>query len=171
MLLVLDDEPLLILDTDQNKGYRAAFSAIPVNFQLHTVLMGQLFGDPREGWIEAVGFDLTAVRHALSHVCDHTAPTLTGAFNLWNWTGLQADGTLPELDTASEHWIWNEGVPADIVPFEGLRIVILGQPPYARSWRGGLIFDGMLPEFVVHEKLPESTVKEWFRRLGAAAKP
>ncbi len=171
MLLVLDDEPILVLDTDQNKGYRATISAIPDNFQLHTVLMGRLFGDPREGWIEAAGFDLAAVRRAMSQVCDRTGPTLTGAFNLWNWTGLQADGTLPEPGSASEHWIWNEGVPADIVPFEGLRIVILGQPPYARSWRGGLIFAGMLPEFVVQEKLPESAVREWFRRLGAAAKP
>jgi hypothetical protein len=171
MLLVLDDEPLLVLDTDQNKGYRAAFSAIPDNFQLHTVLMGRLFGDPREGWIEATGFDMASIRHAMTHVCDDKAPTLSGAFNLWNWTGLQPDGTLPEPGTASDHWIWNEGVPADIVPFEGLRVVILGQAPYVRSWRGGLIFGGMVPEFVVTEKLPEHEVRAWFRRLGAAPKP
>ncbi len=171
MLLVLDDEPLLVLDTDQNKGYRATFSAIPDNFQLHTVLMGHLFGDPQEGWIEATGFDMAAIRHAMTHVCDDHAPTLTGAFNLWNWTGLQSDGTLPEKGTESDHWIWNEGVPADIVPFEGLRVVILGPPPYNRSWRGGLIFNGMVPEFEVTEKLTEPEVKEWFRKLGAAPKP
>jgi hypothetical protein len=171
MLLVLDDEPLLVLDADQNKGYRATFSAIPDNFQLHTVLMGRLFGDPAEGWIEAVGFDMAAVRRAMSHICDASAPTLTGAFNLWNWTGLQRDGTLPEARKASDHWIWNEGVPADIVPFEGLRVVILGPPPYDRSWRGGLIFDGMIPQFVVTEKLSENDVKAWFRKLGAAPRP
>jgi hypothetical protein len=171
MLLVLDDEPLLVLDTDQNKGYRATFSAIPDNFQLHTVLMGHLFGDPNDGWIEAQGFDMDAVRHAMSHLCDRTAPTLSGAFNLWNWTGLQGDGTLPQANTASDHWIWNEGVPADIVPFEGLRVVILGPPPYSRSWRGGLIFGGMLPEFVVTEKLREPDVLAWFQKLAAAPKP
>ena len=171
MLLVLDDEPLLVLDTDEDKGYRATFSAIPDNFQLHTVLMGTLFGDPREGWIEAVGFDMNAIRHAMTHVCDQSAPTLTGAFNLWNWTGLQADGTLPKPGSASDHWIWNEGVPADIVPFEGQRVVILGPPPYSRSWRGGLIFNGMIPELVVTEKLTKDEVRSWFRKLAAAPKP
>lgn len=169
MLMVLDDEPLLILDTDQNKGYRAAISAIPDNFQLHTVLMGHLFGDPDDGWIEAVGFDHEAVRHAMRHVCGPSAPVLTGAFNLWNWTGLRRDGTLPDAMGSSDHWIWNEGVPADIVPFEGLRVVILGQSPYERSWRGGLIFADMIPEFVVQEKLSAPEVKDWFRKLGAAA--
>jgi hypothetical protein len=171
MLLVLDDEPLLVLDTDQYKGYRAVFGAIPDNFQLHTFLMGHFLGDPAEGWIERSGFDTAAIRHAMTHVCDDTAPTLTGAFNLWNWTGLQAEGTLPEPGSATDHWIWNEGVPADVVPFEGLRVVILGPPPYARSWRGGLIFGGMVPEFAVTEKLPEGEVRAWLRRLGAAPKP
>jgi hypothetical protein len=171
MLLVLDDEPLLVLDTDQNKGYRGTISAIPDNFTLHTQLMGRLFGDPAEGWIEAVGFDKEAIAYAMTHVGGKDAPTVTGAFNLWNWTGLQADGTLPKPMAATEHWIWNEGVPADILPFEGARVVLLGPPAYSRSWRGGLIFDGLLPEFVVNEKLPESAVREWFRKLAAAPRP
>jgi hypothetical protein len=171
MLLVLDDETLLVLDTDQHKGYRITFGAIPDNFGMHTQLMGHLLGDPADGWIEAEGFDLAAVRHAMTHVCDRSAPVLTGAFNLWNWTGLQPDGTLPQPGTGSEHWIWNEGVPADITPFEGVRVVILGPPPYARHWRGGLIFSGMLPEFVVTEKLSGRAVAEWFRKLAAAPKP
>jgi hypothetical protein len=171
MLLMLDDEPLLVLDTDQYRGYRITFSAIPDNFALHTYLMGHLFGDPAEGWIEAVGFDRKPIEYAMTHVCDQNAPPIKGAFNLWSWTGLQPDGTLPKPQSGSEHWIWNEGVPADIVPFEGLRVVILGQHPYARSWRGGLIFSGLRPEFVVQEKLPEGFVKEWLRKLGNAPRP
>lgn len=171
MLLMLDDEPLLVLDTDQNKGYRVTFGGIPDNFQLHTQLMGHLLGDPNDGWIEAEGFDLKAVRYAMTHVCDDKAPAVTGAFNLWNWTGVQPDGTLPRPGTANDHWVWNEGVPADIVPFEGLRVVVLGPPPYSRGWRGGLIFSGLTPEFVVNEKLPPSAVTEWLRKLGAAPKP
>jgi len=114
---------------------------------------------------------MNAIHHAMTHVCDQSAPTLTGAFNLWNWTGLQADGTLPKPGSASDHWIWNEGVPADIVPFEGQRVVILGPPPYSRSWRGGLIFNGMIPELVVTEKLTKDEVRSWFRKLAAAPKP
>jgi hypothetical protein len=171
MLMVLDEEPLLVLDTDQNKGYRGTISGIPDNFTLHTLLMGRLFGDPRQGWIEATGIELDPIRYAMTHSCDQNGPVLTGAFNLWNWTGLQSDGTLPAANLEATHWIWNEGVPADIRPFEGLRIVVLGQPAYSRSWRGGLVFAGMIPEFDIREKLAESAVREWFRKLGAAPKP
>lgn len=169
MLLVLDDEPMLVLDTDQNKGFKITFSGIPDNFTLHTCLMGTLIGDPREGWIEAIDFDLESVRRAMGHICGDNAPSLTGAFNLWNWTGLQPDGTLPAEQFENTHWIWNEGVPADIAPFDGMRVVILGPPPYERHWRGGLLFSGLVPELTITEKLPESAVKEWLQKLAAAA--
>lgn len=176
MLLVLDDASLLVLDSDQNKGYRAKISGIADNFQLHTVLMGRLFGDPAEGWIDAEGFDMDQIRRAMTEVCDKSSPIIQGAFNLWNWSGVLPDGKLPSLkgqdqSNGFEHWIWNEGVPADIATFEGERIVILGPPAYERSWRGGLIFNGMQPEFVVREKLSEEAVKQWFQKLGAAPKP
>jgi len=171
MLLVLDDEPLLVLDTDQNKGYRVTISAIPDNFQLHTALMAHLLGDPRQGWIEGIGFDRDAARYALIHTCDESSPILTGAFNLWNWTGLQADGKLTSNVEGNDHWIWNEGTPADIATFDGLRVVVLGPPPYHRTWRGGMIFHGMLPEFVVTEKLALADVQSWLHKLAAASKP
>jgi hypothetical protein len=133
--------------------------------------MGHLIGDPKDGWIEVTDFDRKPVHHAMTHLCDNNAPTLRGVFNLWNWTGLAPDGTLPKASLANEHWVWNEGVPADIAPFEGTRVVVLGPPAYNRAWPGGLIFSGLTPEFKVDEKLPEGVVKDWLRRLGAAPRP
>ncbi len=171
MLLTLDDEPLLVLDADQGRGYRVTISGISDNFSLHTHLMGHLIGDPAKGLIAAKGFDTAAIRYAMTHIADNAAPTLTGAFNLWNWTGVKTDGTLPTGNLDSDAWIWNEGVPADILHFEGTRVIVLGPPAYARHWHGGLIFGGMKTEFSVDEVLPEPEVRAWLMRLGAAPRP
>lgn len=167
MLLVLDDEPLLVLHPERKLGYRATISAIPDNFTLHTVLMANLLGDPREGWIDAEGEDLRLLRRATIAQGGESAPVVAGLFNLVNWTGVDASRKLASGTQASDHWIWNEGVPADIRPFDGLRIVVLGDPPYQRSWRAGLMFSGMLPEFTVQEKLPASEVSAWLAKLAA----
>jgi len=168
MLMILDDEPLLILDAGQLKGYRGKMSGMPDNFSLHMFLMGTLVGDPKQGWLTAKNVDLKAIRLAMTQLCHDQGPVLTGAFNLWNWTGVQADGTLPAGSLASDAWIWNEGVPTDIVPFEGQRIVVLGEPSYHRQWRGGLVFGGLPPELEIQEKLPEASVREWLKKLGTA---
>ena len=168
MLLVLDDEPLLVLHPERKLGYRATISATPDNFTLHTVLMANLFGDPHDGWIDADGEDLRLLRRAVIAQGGESAPVVAGLFNLVNWTGVDASGKLATGKQSSDHWIWNEGVPADIRLYEGLRIVLLGDPPYQRSWRAGLMFNGMLPEFAVQEKLPASEVSVWLAKLAAA---
>jgi hypothetical protein len=98
---------------------------------------------------------------------------VTGAFNLWNWPGLDPDGRLPEAQTttASAHWIWNEGYPAEIVPFEGCRVVLLGPPPYERHWRAGRAFGGMTGELTVERQLSAAQVSDWLKRLAQAPRP
>jgi hypothetical protein len=59
----------------------------------------------------------------------------TGVWNLYNWTVLDEEGRLsPPAKDDPKHWIWNEGMPADILPFEGQRIILLGPPAYLRWW-------------------------------------
>ena len=55
-----------------------------------------------------------------------------------------------DLMTGSAYWIWNEGVPADIPTFEGTRVVLLGPPPYERSWNSVRRF----PDLAVDLHLP-----------------
>lgn len=171
MLLVLDGEPILVLDTDQSKGFRITLSGVPDNFNLHTLLMANLVGDPAEGWIEAEGIDLEEIRTAANCLATHDAPSVSGLFNLWNWPGVQPDGTLMDSMTGSGLWIWNEGVPADILSFESTRVIVLGPSPYSRGWNGGRVFDGLEPEFRVDEKLPVEVVTDWLKRLGSAPRP
>jgi hypothetical protein len=95
-------------------------------------------------------------------------PPAVGAFNLWNWQGLLPDGSLPTGLNGKEHWIWNEGVPADVAPFEGQRVVLLGPSPYARTWNAGRFFPAMKGELEVLEILAPAQVQDWLSRIAAA---
>jgi hypothetical protein len=81
---------------------------------------------------------------------------------------LQKDATLPAVPTsAHEHRIWNEGVLADIVPFAGTRIVLLGPTNLHRNWNGGRLFPFMEATFKVVETMTPDTATDWLKRIAA----
>jgi hypothetical protein len=171
MLRVLDDETLLVLHVEQRKGFEVRISGISDNFQLHTLLAGALIGEPAKGWIAGEAPSTRAVSECRDAPPDRSGGDyVTGAFNLVNWTGLQPDGTLPAgpRSDASQHWIWNEGCPAEIAPFEGRRVVLLGPRPYARNWRAGRQFPGMVGALTVQRTLGRAEVENWLHRLASA---
>lgn len=173
MLQVLDDETIVVIHVAQRRGYEVHIGGLADNFQLHTLLAGALIGPSEDGLLAG---DAPAER-ALAEcrdapVSDSGGESITGAFNLWNWPALQSDGQLPEEQTEhSDDWIFNEGCPADIASFEGHRIVLLGPPPYQRSWRAGRAFQGMAAELNVERILTDSEVADWIARLKVAEKP
>lgn len=174
MLQVLDDETLLVLHVEQRKGFEVRIGGIADNFQLHTLLGGALIGAPARGWIAGEAPSKLAVdecRDAPLH--RGGGDIVTGPFNLFNWTALGPDGVLPEgtESDAADHWIWNEGWPAEIAPFEGRRVVLLGPPPYVRSWRAGRQFPGMVGELTCERALGMSEVDDWLHRLAKAPRP
>jgi hypothetical protein len=70
----------------------------------------------------------------------------------------------------TDHFIWNEGVPADILPFEGTRMVLIGPAPFSRSWNGGRPFHGMRASLEVVEALEPTAVQEWVGRITTAVR-
>lgn len=141
LLLVLDDEPLIVLHRATSQGWRCTMSGIGDNFQLHTLLAGQ--------FAEAVG---------------ETPPTRTEL----NAAGTGADvqprggikGTFNLVD-AFGAWIWNEGRPADIPHCDGTRIVVLDPPAYARSWNAGRPYPLMAPSLTVEASLSAAETAQW----------
>jgi hypothetical protein len=168
MLAVLDDEPLLVLHPAQKKGYRVRIEGIASNFDLHTLLGAALIGDPSEGWLEGKAPSPDVIE-ALQGRAPTEPPQMIGVFNLVNYTGLGKDGTiLKEMKPGGRwqsDWIWNEGTPADILPFEGLRVILLTDPPYTRLWNVQRIFDGMIGRLYVDDTLTPEQVQEWLHRL------
>jgi hypothetical protein len=171
MLRVLDDEPLVVLHPGQGRGYRVRISGISDNFQLHALLAGHLIGNPAAGLLRGEPIDPRITAFATDAPAEGGADQFTGPFNLWNWTGLLPDGTLPGGTDGSDDWVWNEGTPADIRPFDGVRVVLIGPPPYTRHWRVGRQFPGMVAEFVTERALTPAEVRDWLARIAAAPRP
>jgi hypothetical protein len=173
MLQVLDNEPLVVLHVEQRKGFEVRISGIADNFQLHTLLEGAIIGAPANGWVDGKAPSARAIAQYRDAVIDERGgEDVTGAFNLYNWTALQPDGTLFSglgKDIAGQ-WIWNEGCPADIAPFEGLRIVLLGPSPYVRNWSAGRQFQGMRGELTIERVLDSASVNDWLHRLIHASR-
>jgi hypothetical protein len=186
MLQVLDDEELVVLAPELGRGWRVQIGGIGDNFQLHTLLAGAIVGPAEDGLCpgpvgvlsdedegEEPGRPLSprAVGAARDLPVSADEPGVWSFLQLWNWTALQPDGRLPDdVMRQTDHFIWNEGVPADVAAFEGTRVVLVGPAPFSRSWNGGRIFHGMRARLDVVETLNPAAVQSWLDRLAAAAR-
>lgn len=133
MLQVLDDEPLLVLHPKARRGFRCMIHGVADNFQLHVLLLGALEGKGVNGQLQS--------REALAAASDASEPSEATAQSDWqlvNWFGLRT-GMVDH-----ESWIWNEGVPADIATFDGLRVVLIDTSKIQRSWDAQRVFPGMI---------------------------
>ena len=81
---------------------------------------------------------------------------------------MKPDATLSDPLAGSAHWVWNEGVPADIPPFEGTRVVLLGPPPYDRSWNCVRKFPDMTGALHLEHILSADETRDFLARIAAA---
>lgn len=168
ILETLDDEEIVVIDPVLEKGYRVKISGIGDNYQLQTLLIDALVGNPEKGWLPGQRPDPRIVAAARDQRISPEAPTATGQFNLISWQGLQADGKLDKGPSADANWIWGEGIPADIPPFENTRIILIEPAPYVRSWNADRRFDAMPGHLQVVEKMKTEDVRDWLKRIAAA---
>ncbi|WP_280674057.1 hypothetical protein [Kitasatospora sp. MAA19] len=119
LALMLDDEPLLVLDRPTGTGYLLRMDGLGDTFQLHTLLADVLIGG---GHLPGTRPDPEVVALARTAVLDGRRVIATGAFNL-----VAPDGS----------WLWNEGTPGDIPVVDGVRTLVLDPLPYERSWSAG----------------------------------
>jgi hypothetical protein len=125
-LLLLDDEPLLVLDRASGRGFRMRMSGVADNFQLQTMMAGVLIGGghlPGEAPSPETLALCTADRIDVDAA--RALPPTSRAFN---------------FVTPSGHWIWSEGVPADIPVVDGVRRLVLDPPPYQHNFGAGRFF-------------------------------
>jgi hypothetical protein len=153
LLLVLDDEPLIVLHRETGRGFNLTISGVGDNFQLHTLLAAHLMGGRWRGKLP--GRAPSAAMVAAATDGDPTPDeSIVGQFNLVDGYG---------------KWIWNEGRPYDIPLFHGVRIVVLDPPPYARSWNTGRLYPLMTPTVTVAGRLPRHEAAEWLRLIAHPA--
>jgi hypothetical protein len=169
ILDVLDDEDAIILHPEEKLGFRVRIRGIADNFQLHTLLAAELIGDPFDGWISGRPIPPRVAAAARDKPASDDL-IAEGRFGLFQWRGLQLDGSLPPGFDGSAFWLWGEGRPADIERFEEMRVVLLGPPAYVRTWNAARRFDAMPADLSVVEKLPRAEVDDWLRRITSASR-
>jgi hypothetical protein len=153
LLLILDDEPLLVLDrgfAGTGRGYRVTIGGIGDNFQLHTLLAAALIGDSSRGLLP--GRAPTEDELAAAGTGDDLQPA--GGLH-GNWNMVDAYG----------EWIWNEGRPADIPHLGGVRVVVLDPEPYPRSWNAGRQYPLMTPQLRVDGQISPTEAADWLTRV------
>lgn len=149
-LIVLDDEPVIVLHRETGTGYALRMTGIGDNFQLHTLLADALIGG---GHIPGEA----PAAEAVAMCRDMPGMQLTqGSFNL-----VAPDGT----------WIWNEGTPSDIPVVDGTRLLVLDPAPYQRSWPAGRFFPHMLGDLTLERVLAPEETTAWFEHVSTAEDP
>ncbi|WP_338702783.1 hypothetical protein V2W30_35945 [Streptomyces sp. Q6] len=149
-LLVLDDEPLIVIDRPSGTGYALRMTGLGDTFQLHTLLADRLAGGGHLPGYVPTPREVAVCRDAPGQV-----PT-KGTFNL-----VAPDGG----------WIWNEGTPSDIPVVEGSRLLVLDPPPYERGWPAGRFFPGMTGDLVLERVLTAEETARWSAHVLPAGKP
>jgi hypothetical protein len=172
LLAVLDNEPFLVLHPGLGIGFRLNVSGVADNFQLHTLLADLLIEDPFAAPSSGLKLPGQKPSAAVAAVAKGAGPMQIdegseGVWDMYQWTAVEPSGHLRD-DVPSEHWIWGEGIPADIEVRDGFRVILLGSPSYSRSWNTARQFDAMRPRITVEETLDKAAVTAWMRRFGLA---
>ncbi|MFG1951012.1 hypothetical protein [Micromonospora sp. NPDC048830] len=154
LLRVLDGERLLVLHRATGRGWWVTVGGVADNFQLNTLLAGALSGPAERGLVEGLTVDPAWVAVATDAPEERFGGTVVGSFNLVDGYG---------------KWIWNEGAPADIPPFEGVRVVVLDPPPYQRSWNNIRRFPMMPASLAVTGALDPAEAADWLARVAPPA--
>ncbi|MEW1611624.1 MULTISPECIES: hypothetical protein [unclassified Streptomyces] len=146
-LQVLDQEPLVALHRPSGTGYALRFFGIGDNFQLHTLLADALVGG---GHVQ--GYAPSSQEAA---VCRETPGQVDteGSFDL----------TAPDGGR-----LWNEGTPVDIPVVDGVRLLVLDEPSYRRSWFAGRFFPGMRGDVILERTLEPEETARWFAQVSPA---
>ncbi|MEV5748455.1 hypothetical protein AB0L00_11615 [Actinoallomurus sp. NPDC052308] len=147
--VVLDDEPLVVLNPRSKSGFRLTMGGIGDNFQLHTLLADRLrdhltTDSPEPAWVAAAGDGPPEV--------PPTTP-IVRRFRLFDGHGA---------------YVLPEGRPADIASIGGTRILVL-HPPLGRfAWSAGRSYEHMTPTLIVDRVLGPEEAAAWMSRVVPA---
>ncbi|MFE7098729.1 hypothetical protein [Streptomyces erythrochromogenes] len=124
-LLLLDDEPLLVLDRASRRAFRMRMSGIADNYQLQTLLAGVLIGGGHlPGHLPADVPSAEAVALSTSAPIDMDRPgELPRTMECFNFA------------EPSGRWIWSATTPDRIPMVDGVRRLVLDPPVFRHQYQ------------------------------------
>jgi hypothetical protein len=168
---VLPDQTMLAIHPGQRRGVRVEVKEVATNLELYVLLADAVLGDPKKGFIEGRRPNAKAIKMVTDPTyAPKENPEVTLPFHLSNWTVVNTDGTLPDpADQRPQNWIGYEGVPLEIMPFEGERVLLFQKPMMPRALPVEGTFDTLTPRVTVKSKLSGSEIDALLLRMGKAA--
>lgn len=151
LAMVLDDEPLIVLDPASGRGFRLTMSGVGDNYQLHTLLADRLsslglgFEPPLPAWVEAATTGHPGACPPPNHALRR--------FRLFDGTGAYA---------------YPEGRPADIGLLDGKRVLVIHPPLGRYGWQNGRIYEAMVPVLTLDAELSPDEAASWLARVAPA---
>ncbi len=150
ILDMLDDAPLVVADLRTGRITRHRVLGVRNGFHLMTLLDGK---DPHA--LCAAGERIITAEHGY-----FTWPALTRTASGWGTKGLGA-------------MLWGESRVVDLPDFEGVRVVLRGEPVFAsRSWDIAFVaplHDALRESLVLERELPAAEAEALLARIAEAA--
>jgi hypothetical protein len=171
IMRVLPDQTMLIIHPEQRRGLRVLVKEVTTNMELMVLLHDAVLGDPKKGFIEGRRPNQKAIAALKDPEHAPAAPVEVSLPFFWSsWRALRADGTLPDAnDQRPTNWVWFEGVPLEILPFQGERVILLTKPIMPRTMRVESSFEALAPSVTVTQKLSTAEVEALLLKMGKAA--
>jgi hypothetical protein len=150
----LDDEPLIVIDPRTRRGYALTMSGIGDNAQLHILLADRLIGDPGQGLLPGDRPARSWVK-AATDGDPHLGPADAAIrrFGLFDGRGT---------------YVSPEGMPADIRPLDGTRVLVLHPPNGTYGMGVGRVFEQMTPALRLDRVLESAETEHWLTRVAPA---
>ncbi|WP_405520529.1 hypothetical protein [Streptomyces canus] len=151
---VLDDEPLIVIHPRASRGYALTMSGIGDNGQLHILLADRLVGDPGQGLVAGDRPERSWAEAATSGDprLGPDNPAIR-CFRLFDGQGT---------------YISPLGMPADIKPLDGTRVLVLHPPKGNYALGVGRVFEHMMPTLRLDRILEPAETQHWLARLAPA---
>jgi len=170
LLNVLEQEPLVVIDVANRRGFIGKLSGAVDNAQFLILLMDTyaqqlVFGKP------LVAYDVAQCARGIGPC--HVADPVHGAWNVYTYRALNELQKLPDSKDlkANKHWIWNEQSPAQIPRLDGFRVVLIGPPSYPRQWSFQRHFRHLAAGIQVDHELTKLDIQAWLERIVQANDP
>ena len=151
--MVLDDEPLVVLDPASGRGFRLTMSGVGDNFQLHTLLADRLSGHDGIPGLEPPPHDWVAEATDAPLVSHPGTDPIVRRFRLYDGTG---------------SYVYPEGRPADIGMTAGMRVLVIHPPNGMYGWANARTYAHMTPTLTLDTALTPGEAADWLGRIAPA---
>jgi len=169
LFTVLFDEPVVVIDIDNEIGFEGKINGVVDNYQLQHLLMG----------IPLLNKNGVSISEENLAIVNGTGPqssenSIESKWNMYN-LGLCTQPTWKTLVNNQEdisqsiefrdYWIWSEGSPMDIPVYDGYRVILLGAPSYSRSSRIQRTFKNLKANIDIEKELSEEEINRWLNYM------